>query len=114
METGIREGRTQPRVIMERIRPQIAAQRVADPGDSPFYKPFTGMPASIAAADRARLAAAGRAAIADAVLPAFARLDRFFNDRYAARLPHEHRPVRRCRTARLLSRAHRSSHHHRS
>lgn len=82
MQTGVREKRTQPRVIMQRIPAQIAAQRVADPKDSPFYAPFTRLPAAIPAADRERLTAAGRDAIAGVVLPAFARLDRFFNDRY--------------------------------
>jgi uncharacterized protein (DUF885 family) len=82
LRIGIREKRTQPRVIMQRITPQIAAQRVANPTDSPFYKPFKDMPASIPAAERARLAAAGRDAIAGSVLPAFARFDKFFNEQY--------------------------------
>ena len=82
LEVGIREKRTQPRVIMERITPQIAAQRVADPKDSPFFKPFTQMPAAFSAADRARLSAAGREAIAAEVLPAFARFERFFTGEY--------------------------------
>jgi len=79
---GIREKRTQPRVIMERVKPQIAAQRVATPEASPFFAPFTHMPDSIPEADRDRLTAAGVQAIATVVLPAFARFDRFFNGTY--------------------------------
>lgn len=82
LELGIREGRTQPKVIMERVRPQLAAQRVAQPEDSPFYAPFKHFPDSVGAADRERLAAAARAAIAGTVLPAFARFQAFFEGTY--------------------------------
>jgi uncharacterized protein (DUF885 family) len=82
LQIGIREKRTQPRVIMERITAQIAAQRVARAEDSPFYEPFKHMPESFSAADRVRLAAAGRTAIEAGVLPAFARFDKFFNSKY--------------------------------
>lgn len=82
LEQGIREGRTQPRVIMERVVPQIAAQRVARPEQSPFYAPFAHMPSGFTAAQRSRLEAAGREAIKDTVLPAFARFDAFFKGSY--------------------------------
>ena len=82
LRIGIREKRTSPRVIMERVRPQLAAQRVANPEDSPFFAPFKRFPPSLSASDRERLTAAGRAAIAAAVLPAFARFEKFFNDTY--------------------------------
>ena len=55
LEIAARERRTQPRVIMERVRPQLAAQVVGRAEDSPFQAPFTRFPASIPAADRARL-----------------------------------------------------------
>ena len=82
LRIGIREKRTSPRVIMERVRPQLAAQRVANPEDSPFFAPFKRFPPSLSASDRERLTAAGREAIAAAVLPAFARFEKFFNDTY--------------------------------
>jgi uncharacterized protein (DUF885 family) len=82
LKVAVREKRTQPRVIMLRIKPQIAAQRVATPEASPFFAPFRHMPSSIPAAERERLIDAGRTAIAGRVLPAFARFDRFFNDTY--------------------------------
>jgi uncharacterized protein (DUF885 family) len=82
LKLGIKEGRTQPRVIMERVKPQLTAQRVSKPEDSPFYAPFAKMPETIGAADRERLTIAGREAIAASVLPAFARFDKFFNDTY--------------------------------
>jgi uncharacterized protein (DUF885 family) len=82
LKIAVREKRTQPRVIMLRIKPQIAAQRVAAPDASPFFAPFAHMPGSISAAERERLIDAGKAAIAGGVLPAFARFDRFFNGTY--------------------------------
>jgi uncharacterized protein (DUF885 family) len=82
LRIGIREKRTQPRVIMERVRPQLAAQRVGNPEDSPFFTPFKRFPPSVPASEVARLTAAGSEAIAAAVLPAFARFERFFDGTY--------------------------------
>ena len=82
LKIAVREKRTQPRVIMLRIKPQIAAQRVTAPEASPFFAPFTRIPASFSAADRERLIGEGKTAISAVVLPAFARFDRFFNDTY--------------------------------
>ena len=82
LDEAARDGRTQPRVIMERLTPQLALQVVDSPEKSPFYAPFRRFPDSIGAADRARLDAAGRAAIASSVLPAYKRLQTAFTQRY--------------------------------
>jgi uncharacterized protein (DUF885 family) len=82
LKLGIREKRTQPCVIMLRVKEQIAAQRVGDPAQSPFFTPFMNMPASITQAERDRLIASGRDAISASVLPAFARFDQFFTKSY--------------------------------
>ena len=82
LKIAVREKRTQPRVIMLRIKPQIAAQRAATPEASPFFAPFTHMPEAISAAERERLIDAGRTAISSVVLPAFARFERFFSETY--------------------------------
>ena len=82
LDEAVREGRTQPRAIMERLPPQLALQVVDAPEKSPFYPPFQRFPDGIGAADRARLEAAGRAAIADSVLPAYRRLQTAFVERY--------------------------------
>jgi len=82
LDEAAREGRTQPRVIMERLTPQLASQVVDSPEKSLFYGPFRRFPDSIGAADRARLDAAGRAAIASSVLPAYKRLQTAFTQRY--------------------------------
>src|SRR5258707_4602922 len=82
LKIAVREKRTQPRVIMLRVKPQIAAQRTATAEASPFFAPFAHMPDAISAAERERLIDAGKAAISSVVLPAFARFDRFFNETY--------------------------------
>jgi uncharacterized protein (DUF885 family) len=82
LEIGARERRTQPRVIMERVLPQLAAQVVGRAEDSPFHAPFTRFPAAIPAAERARLEAEGREAIERVVIPAYRRLQAQFTTRY--------------------------------
>src|SRR5882757_1660614 len=54
LRIGIREKRTQPRVIMDRVKPQLTAQRVANPQDSPFFTPFKQFPQSLPPAERER------------------------------------------------------------
>jgi uncharacterized protein (DUF885 family) len=82
LQIGMREKRTQPRVVMERVKPQLLAQNVSKPEESPFFAPFKQLPSSFSPADRARLTSGGRDAIATTVLPAFARFSRFFNEKY--------------------------------
>jgi uncharacterized protein (DUF885 family) len=82
LEVGVREKRTQPRVIMERVLPQLANQLVNKPEDSPFFGPFKRMPESIAADEQARLTRAGATAIQDVVLPAYRKFEKYFRDVY--------------------------------
>jgi uncharacterized protein (DUF885 family) len=82
METGIREKRVPPRVILERVGPRLDALLAGSLDENPFYAPFTRMPESLAASERERLRAAGKRAVADVVLPAYRRLDAFFRERY--------------------------------
>jgi uncharacterized protein (DUF885 family) len=82
LELGIREKRTQPRVIMERVLPQLADLTRAGAESSPFYDPFKRIPETISATERARLQAEGRQAIESVVIPAYARFEKFFRERY--------------------------------
>jgi uncharacterized protein (DUF885 family) len=79
---AVTEGRTQPKVTIEKVLDQIKAQLVTDPEASPFYAPFKKMPDSIDAANKARLAAAGKVAVQTVAVPAFQRLDAFFRTTY--------------------------------
>ncbi len=82
MRAGIRQGMVHPKVIMQRIPAQIAAQIVDDPIESLFFKPFKKFPDSIAPADRDRLTSAAYEAIGTHILPAFRRFQTFFNNEY--------------------------------
>ncbi|MCS6947528.1 MAG: DUF885 domain-containing protein, partial [Steroidobacteraceae bacterium] len=85
LTVGARERRTQPRVIMERIVPQLKLQLVERPEDSPFFAPFKRMPESIPAAERAALIRDGSAAIRAVVVPAYRKLYRHFVEEYLPR-----------------------------
>ena len=82
LKIAIAEKRTQPRAIMQRLPAQLSLQLVDSPEKSPFHAPFERFPESISAAERERLTAAARTAIARHVLPAYRRFAQFFNDRY--------------------------------
>ena len=81
-ERGRRDGYMPPRVIMERLPDQIAVQIVEFPADSPFFVPFDNLPESFPPAERERLRAAASEVIEKTVLPAYRKLDRYFNGDY--------------------------------
>jgi uncharacterized protein (DUF885 family) len=82
MREGIRRRMVQPKVVMQRVPDQIAAQIVDDPARSLFYAPFRNFSEGVPAADRERLAEAARRAISEAVVPAFRRMQEFFTGEY--------------------------------
>ena len=85
MRQGLQAGVMPPRVLMQRVPAQIAAQVVTDPTESPFYRPFKRFPAAVSQADRDALAARAQALIRDRVVPAYQAFARFFNDTYLPR-----------------------------
>jgi uncharacterized protein (DUF885 family) len=85
MREGIRRGVTHPRVLMERMLPQLDAQIVDDPERSLFYEPLRAFPESIDAATRARLTARYTAAIRQQIVPAYRRLRDFIATEYLER-----------------------------
>jgi uncharacterized protein (DUF885 family) len=89
LEQGVREGMTEPQVVMKRVPHQIAAYVVADPAQSPLYGPFRQMPDIIPPAEQAQLRAAAKAQIAQEVTPAYREFEQYFDHEY---LPH-------CRTS---------------
>jgi uncharacterized protein (DUF885 family) len=82
MRQGMAEGFTLPAEILPGIASVIAGAQYARPEDSPFWQPFADFPATVPEADRARLAEAGRAAIRDDVIPAYAAFQEFFTKEY--------------------------------
>lgn len=82
MREGMAKGYTLPRVLAERVLPQLAAHVVARPEESLYWGPVGKLPADFAATDRERLAAAYRAAIETKIIPAYRRLHDFMRDEY--------------------------------
>ena len=81
-EQGRKAGMLPPKILMQRIPEQIAAQLVTDAEASPFYKQFADLPDSIADAEQQRLRATARNTINERVLPAYKKLARYFSDVY--------------------------------
>ena len=82
MREGMATGIVQPRVLMERVLPQLSAHIVDDPAQSLFWGPIASMPAEFPQGERERLTASYAAAIRDRVVPAFRRLHDFVRDEY--------------------------------
>jgi uncharacterized protein (DUF885 family) len=82
MKEGVKAGKVPPKVLMQRVPAQIAAQVVDDPAKSPFYRPFLKFPAGVPEADRAALQAEAREAIAQRIVPAYRTLQAYFNEQY--------------------------------
>lgn len=79
---GIAEGLTQPKIVVNKVLDQIKGSADGDVENNPFYAPFRNMPASIPEAEKARLTAAGRAAVQNVAIPAFQRFEKFFREVY--------------------------------
>ena len=85
MREGAARGVTQPRLLMERVLPQLDAQIVDDPEKSLFSEPLRAFPSSIDAATRARLTAQYVEAIQTKIVPAYRRMRAFIAEEYLPR-----------------------------
>jgi uncharacterized protein (DUF885 family) len=82
MREGVKAGVVQPRVLMEKVLPQLDANIVDDVEKSIFWGPITNMPKDFSAADRDRLTASFRTLFGTQVLPAYKRLRVYIADEY--------------------------------
>jgi uncharacterized protein (DUF885 family) len=82
MREGVKAGVVPPRVLMQRVPRQIAAQIVDDPTQSPFYRAFKKFGDGIPEADRAGLQAEAQRIIRERIVPAFRSLQAYFNNEY--------------------------------
>ena len=82
MREGVKAGSMPPKVLMQRVPRQIAAQIVDDPTRSAFYGPFKKFRDGVPQADRAGLQAEAQRVIRDRVVPAYRTLETFFNNEY--------------------------------
>ncbi|MBS0396321.1 MAG: DUF885 domain-containing protein, partial [Proteobacteria bacterium] len=85
MRRGSARGYVQPRVVIERLLPQLERLGGGDPAQSLFMQPAAQFPAGVPAAEQARLRAALKAAVADTIQPAYRRLHAFLRDEYLPR-----------------------------
>ncbi|MFO1425382.1 MAG: DUF885 domain-containing protein [Steroidobacteraceae bacterium] len=86
MREGVARGVVQPRIVVERVLPQLRelAAAARDPEKSLFWQPVASMPATIPVADRERLVARYREAIVQQIAPAYARLADYLESEYLA------------------------------
>jgi uncharacterized protein (DUF885 family) len=82
MREGVKAGNVPPKVLMQRVPAQIAAQVVDDPTKSPFYRPFLHFSDAIPQADRAALQADAQRVIREQLVPAYKQLATYFNNEY--------------------------------
>jgi uncharacterized protein (DUF885 family) len=82
MREGVTKGYTLPRVLTERVLPQLEAHIVAKPEDSLYWGPVRNMPAAFSAADRERLTADYRTAIETKIVPTYRKLRDYMRDDY--------------------------------
>ena len=93
MREGVKQGYTQPRILMERVLPQLESQMKDDPTQTTYWGAVKAMPEGFSAEDKARLEAAYREAISTKVVPAYRKLHAFVKDEY----------IPKCRTTASLA-----------
>lgn len=82
MRTGMERGIVQPRVVMEKVVPQLRAHVVDEVATSVFYGPVANMPEDFSAEDRARLTVAYTDMIENILVPAYRRVAEFIEQEY--------------------------------
>ncbi len=82
MKIGMQEGVVQPRILMEKVLPQLESQFAESADASSFFNSISNMPAEFSDADRERLTAAYKQAIEEKIIPAYKRLHNFIGDEY--------------------------------
>ena len=82
MDEGIASKAVLPRVLVERIIPQLDAQLVEQAKDSLFYAPINNLPESFSDADKQKLTEQYDALISKELIPALADLKQYFQETY--------------------------------
>ena len=82
LDDAAKSGRTQPRLLMQRVLPQLDQQVLDEPELSPFYSAFRNLPPRFGASEAARLRASACQVISEQVMPAYRQFRRFFAEVY--------------------------------
>jgi uncharacterized protein (DUF885 family) len=82
MREGMRRNITQPRVLIERMLPQLKALMDAPLEQSIFYRPVTNLPQALSAQEKERLTQQHRTLITNTLMPAYRKLHDFLSQDY--------------------------------
>jgi uncharacterized protein (DUF885 family) len=82
MRIGIRDRFTLPAAILDGVSKVIASEQYDDAQKMPLWRPFATFSPAVPESERARLAVAGKGALVNAVMPAYAAFQRFFESEY--------------------------------
>lgn len=82
LRDGIARGVVLPRVLVEKVIPQLDALILDDPTQTLFWKPIEKLPDSFGAAERGRLTLAYTQMIAAELMPSYRKLRDFMRDEY--------------------------------
>ena len=82
LKAGMEKKIVQPRVVVEKIIPQLETQVVAAPDKSELHKPIDEIPSSIGADDAHRVAKELDEEITSSVVPAYTKLLKFVKEEY--------------------------------
>jgi uncharacterized protein (DUF885 family) len=85
LKEGVDDNIVLPKVIVERILPQLTDLIVDDPKTSIFYKPLSNLPKGISENDSRRLHSAYSEAISKQLMPAYKRLRDYLKNDYLDR-----------------------------
>jgi uncharacterized protein (DUF885 family) len=82
LRQGVAQGVVLPRIVVERMLPQLQAPLGKSPDRTQFWRAIESLPAGVSAADRERLTAAFRQKIATVIQPAYQRLYDYLHTEY--------------------------------
>lgn len=82
MREGVEQDFVQPRILMERVLPQLSSQITDNPRDSLFFLPIANIPESFSPADKERLTMAYTVAIQEKLVPAYRMMRDFIRQEY--------------------------------
>ncbi len=82
MQQGMATGVVQPKHVVKKVLPQLAAHLVSKPEDSMFYQVIRNMPESFTATEKDYLAARYKQLITETLVPSYQRLHDFMKNTY--------------------------------
>lgn len=85
MREGVAKGIVRPRILMEKVLPQLDQHIVKKASDSTLWGPIAALPAGFSTADKQRLTAEYTALIDKTIVPAYRKLRGFIADEYLAK-----------------------------